>query len=453
MEKIFFNPYKVVENDDNKYIYLSRTGAIYKLDQITEKILDLQKQNKIILYKNLKQVLDISELELDENIQEYKKIGLIRNMTMNNKLTVHFDITRVTGMMLIVSQLCNMSCDYCYSKDGVCRRGGLMTWHIAKKAVDELFDKSNALNITISFFGGEPLLNFEVIKKTVIYAEKRAHENNKNIQFAITTNATLVTQQIADFIKEHRFSINVSVDGNKVTHDLHRKYKNGEGTYDDVVNGLKKMSGNLVTIRSTMTPGENDIRDVLAESSKYAVNDSFVACAYETIRTKDDFFLIISKYHDAIESFYDDVKRKDYDKCRGNKTIYNILYRYANFHNRIAYCDALLRGITIDVNGDIYPCHRFCNIEESVVGNIKDDLNYDCFNNFINSFLLENRNKCESCWAFNICGGNCSYINYYFNKNCEEPAEIVCKINKIVFEEVLNLFVKLTVDEKRNLKL
>ena len=448
---MYFYPYKIIEHNDTKYIYLSKTGAIYKLNKVDAKILDNIKLGENVLINDIKLMVDIDDAELCKCIQEYKKIGLIKEQISNEKVKKYFDVSKLTGIMLMVSQICNMDCDYCYFKSRSCQMENVMSWHIAKKAVDELLNKSKASNITISFFGGEPLINFNLIKNVVIYVKKVS--GDKNIHLSMTTNATLITQEIADFLNENKFNINVSLDGCEQKHNTHRKYKNGEGTYFDVVEGIKKISPNLITIRSTMTPNGTDIQDVLAETEKRRISDCFVACAYETIKTDDDYVSIICKYQVAIDDFYENVKNKNYDKCIGNRTIYNILYRYAHFHSRETYCDALLWGVTVDINGNIYPCHRFCNVTETVLGNINDGLNYNVCNKYIESFLLKNKDKCKYCWASNICGGNCPYMNYLFNNHCEEPAEEVCRINKIIFEKILMLFIKLTPEERKKLKL
>lgn len=153
--------------------------------------------------------------------------------------------------------------------------------------------------------------------------------------------------------------------------------------------------------------------------------------------------------------FYQSLQAKDYEKCRKNSLIHSILKRIEHPRIRHYYCDALIKGVAVDINGDIYPCHRFVSVDNFKLGNVNEinPISASKIANFKFDFNLNNHNACDNCWAVNLCGGGCPYVNYICNKNCKLPNTLKCEVNKSLFSDIIILYLKLTDEEKHALQL
>lgn len=159
-------------------------------------------------------------------------------------------------------------------------------------------------------------------------------------------------------------------------------------------------------------------------------------------------------YDDLIKSFYDDLQNGELSKCKANSLVYQSLKKVAYFKKRSCSCSAFIRTLAIDVNGIIYPCHRFVG-SSYVVGNVNHseiDIE-DVTKLFAKDFLLKNRIGCSECWVQNLCVGGCPYINREATGYCNVPDERKCRLNKYFFEKILLLFLSLTDEDKNILEL
>ena len=186
---------------------------------------------------------------------------------------------------VMLTNACNLNCKYCYEKNKANKSMKLKT---AIETIDFYFDKYNKFDSisSLRFHGGEPLLQFDILKEMVYYFEKKSNALNKDSKFELTTNGTLINEEIANFINEHDFKVTVSLDGNKSEHDKNRVFLNGEGSYDETIIGLKTLRNivgpNKIFLRLTITP---DTIDSLYENIRFLMN-----LGYKKFRLSLDFY-------------------------------------------------------------------------------------------------------------------------------------------------------------------
>lgn len=233
------------------------------------------------------------------------------------------------------------------------------------------------------------------------------------------------------------------MDNDKATHDLHRKFKNGCGTYEQVIKGLKSIFLLSPTIRSTVTPYLLNIRKPLISSVPF-----FIDFTYELFLQKNLIPQIKQLLFQMLGIFCDDLYKGCYVVCKENLTVYQVIKRYAFFHNRQFFCDSMLHGIAVDKDGLFYPCHRFCTNRSFNIGNIHSGLDEKRVIDFLSVISIQNNDTCNVCWAQNICGGFCPYVNFSLFGNYQKRNYELCGVFKDFYQEVLKLFLSLTDQEK-----
>lgn len=433
------NVHKFIFNG-NHFILDVNSGAIHFVDKITYDLIDedkLQDREKIIeKYKSIYDEKEINEcydeiLELVENGILYSNDSYVDIAKHQSKSSSY-----IKAVCLNVAHDCNLRCKYCFADgEGYNLEKKLMSFQVAKKSIDFLIKESGSKrNLEVDFFGGEPLLNFDVVKKTVEYARTQEKLYNKNFRFTITTNGTLLTDEIIDYLEENMENIVLSIDGRKEIHDNIRVFMNDKGSYDIILPNIKKvvakrhLSKKQYFIRGTFTSKNLDF----SEDVKHFIDLGFkeisiepVALPYEnplSIKEKD-FEQIFNQYEKICEEL---IKNKDVNFYHFNIDIYNgpCIYK------RLIACGAGYEYVAITPNGDVYPCHQFIGNKDFIMGNIFDDnLNTEITKTFKGTHIY-NKLECKECWARFDCSGGCKANSYNFNGDIMKPYEINCKMQK-----------------------
>lgn len=254
------NIHKIFQNGNTKYLYIAKNGALLELDEKTDFLIAMngnamEKIQKEMLYK-----FSITSSEIESILNDFYSIGLLDSSIIEND--VQYSLDYLHGIELMVCQCCNLACSYCYASEGEYNHPGWMTEDIGKKAIDFLFAHTKDNNVSISFFGGEPLMNIILIKKLVAYANEVAWRNHKRISYAITTNGTLINEDIVYFLEENNFFVSFSVDGTQDKHDLYRINKSGYGSYADSVKNISLLKKNCIFLRATSTPQNSNYVEI-----------------------------------------------------------------------------------------------------------------------------------------------------------------------------------------------
>lgn len=436
------------------YIFMDvNTLEVYILDEIENNIIKVI--NKYPGVKGLDTLLrKYGEPIVTERIDE-----LLRNDILKKKegkkeddaKCPSYDIDTpgtINSIDILISEDCNLACKYCFVRNGHYRgKSALMKSDVGEKTIDFLIQKSgDKKDLFICFFGGEPLVNFEVLGNIVVYALEEGKKYEKFFHFSLTTNGTLISDEIVEFIDKHKITVLVSIDGDMHSHNQNRPLSGGGDSYSKIVNNLKKLDQRNISYsaRATVT---SFTKNKIAENYAHLISLGFKRIHFENaLAPKGKVFINNKKDIEEIKKQYSCISRKI------NKTIksgqpYNIetfpfpLQRIITKETKLYSCTAGKGYISVDVNGDIYLCHRLVGERSFYSGNVIEDTYNAKWSEIIrNGMSVENRKKCRKCWARYICGGGCYEINYNFNKDISLSPQIYCQLMKHSIKLALTIY-------------
>ncbi len=434
------------------------SGAVHAVDEIVYDVLDFYPNSKPIeIIKSLKE--KYAEDKVKECIEEVDYLiehemlfaddAYVNNIEFANRSPV------IKAMCLHIAHDCNLRCEYCFASQGDFEGDrSLMSLEVGKKALDLLVSHSgNRRNLEVDFFGGEPLMNFEVVKELVHYGRSLEEANNKHFRFTITTNGVLLNDDNIAFINEHMDNVVLSIDGRKEVNDRMRYTITGGGSYDIILPKFKKLlesrpKNKSYYMRGTYTKYNLDFsKDVL-----HFVDEGFPSTSVEPVvtepgipyaLTEEDLPILFEQYEKLAEEM---VERKGTEK------------EFQFFHfaidlkqgpcviKRLTGCGAGSEYIAITPQGDIYPCHQFVGKEEFKMGNVLAGiLDFGLTSEFKNAHVL-NKEKCRSCWAKYYCSGGCHANAYNFNNDIYKPYELGCELEKKRIECSIYMYSKMNQD-------
>lgn len=345
----------------------------------------------------------------------------------------------VKALCLHVAHDCNLRCQYCFASTGDFGTGRkIMPFEVAKKAIDFVIARSGARkNIEVDFFGGEPLMAFDTVKKTVEYARSIEAEHGKNFRFTITTNGVLLDEDARRYINENMDNVVLSLDGRPAVNDAMRKTVNGQGSYDVIVPKFQKLVETRdpkldYYARGTFTGKNLDFaNDVLhiAEAGFDRLSVEPVASqpgsGYDL--TEQDLPAIYAEYDRLV-----DIMLEKRAKGEGFSFFHFMvdLEQGPCVIKRLRGCGAGYEYVAVTPEGDIYPCHQFVGREGYRQGSVLDG-SFDL--ELSRTFAAQNiysREKCRDCWAKFYCSGGCSAANDEMNHDLSQPYALGCELEK-----------------------
>lgn len=357
---------------------------------------------------------EIRERAGDEMAQELAQAGLIQpgEKALPPRLASPEKVP-IRSLVLNVSQSCNLACTYCYADTKIDKRS--MSVDTGREAVDFLLRESGTTRLVkLSFFGGEPLLNFPLVRDLVGYAREQAAAIGKRCHFAITTNGTLLRDEIVEFLLEQEMSVTVSMDGSKETHDRNRPMKGGRGSYERIMPGLEKLlkggSKRPVGARVTLTRGAGSVLDIY--QSLRAMGFHEVGFSPVTDR-RAELYLDDSEMEALIDDFgkLSQVYLAEVQQGRhpGFSNLSNLLAEIHRGELRSHACGAGIGLVGADWTGDLFLCHRFAGDAEYKLGDVRGGLEAPVRKKLLHEISLEARIDCHSCWARSLCAGGCHH--------------------------------------------
>lgn len=415
------------------------SGAIHLLDDLSYKILcENQKANSVAELKDLCKGKYPPE-ETDEVLHEFgelEKDGLLfSDGSYLNELPQNHNKT-VKSICLHVAHDCNMRCEYCFASKGDYHTGRqLMSQETACQAVDFLIRNSGKIkNIEIDFFGGEPLLNFSVVKKTVEYARSIQKQFHKNFYFTITTNGMLLDDEKIRFINEYMDNVVISIDGRKEVHDAIRYDQAGNGTYDNIVPKAQRLvngrNGKSYFIRGTYTARNldfsNDVRHLASLGFKEISVEPVVGESRSFDITEKDISTLLDEYERFAVEYIDRAANHDYRYYHFSLDLYGGPCVY----KRISACGAGNEYLAISPTGELYPCHQFVGQQEFKIGDLNSGVTRKDIAAKFGSNNILHKEKCRNCWAKLFCSGGCHANAWFTNGDISIPNEIACTLQK-----------------------
>ena len=343
----------------------------------------------------------------------------------------------VKAMCLNIAHDCQLRCKYCFASTGDFGKGRkLMTFETGKHAIDFLLENSgDRPNLELDFFGGEPLMNFDVVKQIVEYARSREAEYGKKFRFTITTNGLLLDDDKIDFINREMNNVVLSIDGRKSVNDYFRVFPNGQGCYDIIMPKYKKLvegrGDKEYYVRGTYTKRNLDFSDDVF--SLYEAG--FDQISVEPVVGENDEYALTEKELPAAFAEYERLaKRIIENEKKGGK--FNFFHFMIDLDQgpcavkRLRGCGCGNDYVAITPDGDIYPCHQFVGKDEYKMGNI-DEGTFDekIKEEFANAHIYA-KPECRKCWARFYCSGGCNANNYQYNGDIHSAYKISCELEK-----------------------
>ena len=417
------------------------TGAVHIVDELVYDLVDdnkLRSKEELVADFGAKYGADVVE-EAYEELQELVAEGILYTEDQYEDIAHSSmdDRDYIKAVCLNIIHACNLRCKYCFADEGEYNgHKGKMSLETAKKAIDYVVKRSGPRkNIEIDLFGGEPTMMMDTIKEIIAYARENEAKWNKRIRFTMTTNATLLTDEMMDYMDKELENIILSIDGRKEVNDKVRIRFDGKGSYDQILPNIKKMVAKrdktkAHTVRGTFTRENLDFY----EDVKMMVDEGFREISIEPVVLEDGHPLALRKedlpkIFESYDKLYDELVQK---KAEGKE--FNFYHFKVDLnggpcvYKRISGCGAGFEYVAITPQGEVYPCHQFVGKEEYKLGSIYDDsYNADLGMSFKKAHIY-NKPKCRNCWARFYCSGGCQANNIAFNNDINNPYDIGCQM-------------------------
>lgn len=346
--------------------------------------------------------------------------------------------TVVKALCLHIAHDCNLACKYCFAEEGEYHgRRALMSFEVGKKALDFLIANSgNRRNLEVDFFGGEPLMNFEVVKQLVAYGREQEKIHDKNFRFTLTTNGVLLNDDILEFLNKEMANVVLSIDGREEVNNKMRPFRNGKGSYELIVPKFQKVaeSRNQTNyyVRGTFTRNNLDFsEDVLhlADLGFEQISvEPVVAADTEEYALREEDIPVICEQYDRLAK--EMVKRSKEGKC------FNFFHFMIDLQGgpcvakRISGCGSGTEYLAVTPWGDFYPCHQFVGEEKFLLGNVDTGIvNTDIVESFKGCNVYA-KDKCRNCFSKFYCSGGCAANSYNFHGSINDVYEIGCELQR-----------------------
>ena len=346
--------------------------------------------------------------------------------------------TVVKALCLHIAHDCNLACRYCFAGEGEYKGDrALMSLEVAKKSLDFLVANSGLRrNLEVDFFGGEPLMNWDVVKKTVEYGRSLEEKYDKKFRFTLTTNGVLLNDEIMEFANREMANVVLSIDGRKEVHDYMRPTRNGKGSYDVILSKFqefaKKRAGKSYYVRGTYTHNNLDFsQDVL-----HMADLGFDQISVEPVVSLPDEPYAIKEEDIPVLLEQYDILAKEMIKRHKEGRGFNFFHFMIDLEGgpcvakRLSGCGSGTEYMAVTPWGDLYPCHQVVGEDDFCIGNVFDGIkNQD----IVNEFKLCNvyaKDKCKDCFARFYCSGGCAANSYKFHGNILDAYDIGCELQK-----------------------
>lgn len=347
--------------------------------------------------------------------------------------------TVVKALCLHVAHSCNLSCSYCFASQG--RYHGdraLMSFEVGKRAMDFLIENSGTRrNLEVDFFGGEPLMNFDMVKKLVAYCREQEKIHNKNFRFTMTTNGVLINDDVIDFCNKECHNVVLSLDGRKEVNDLMRPTRNGHGSsYDIIVPKFQKFAesraGKDYYVRGTFTRNNLDF----SEDVKHFADLGFEQMSIEpVVASPEEPYAIREEDLPKILEEYDKLA-VEYIKRKKEGRGFNFFHFMIDLNQgpcvakRLSGCGSGTEYLAVTPWGDLYPCHQFVGQEEFLMGNVDTGVTRTDIRDEFKLCNVYAKEKCRKCFARFYCSGGCAANSYNFHGCITDAYDIGCEMQK-----------------------
>ena len=376
-------------------------------------------------YNEVKELIEEERLFTDDIYKDFV-------MDFKKRTTV------VKALCLHIAHDCNLACKYCFADEGEYHgKRELMSYEVGKKALDFLVANSGSrTNLEVDFFGGEPLMNFEVVKQLVKYGRSLEEPNNKKFRFTLTTNGVLLDDDILEFANKEMSNLVLSLDGRKEVHDLMRPRRGGQGSYDTVVPKFIKAaeSRNQMNyyVRGTYTRNNLDFaKDVI-----HMADLGFEQISVEpVVADKSESYAIREEDIDTLIKQYDELTAEMIKRKKEGKP-FNFFHFMIDLSGgpcvakRLSGCGSGTEYLAVSPSGELYPCHQFMGMKDFLLGNVDEGVIRTDIRDEFKLCNVYAEEKCNNCFAKLYCSGGCAANSYNCSGSINGTYEIGCELQK-----------------------
>jgi uncharacterized protein len=419
------------EGGGSQFLYLVSAGAIFQMDEAVSAVIQALERGPMG-HAELAEKLVSAGLSWNDAVETIDELFRARVLVGENSVRTPLDAPPedfpLQSLVMNLTNQCNLSCQYCYEfgEDKVATPEGkpkFMDFETAKASVEFLLDSSKGRqSVHITFFGGETLMNFPLLKQVVTYAGERAAAEGRHIDFSLTTNATLLTPAIIEFLSDNQIGVTVSMDGPPDLQNKMRVFANGRGSYDIIAPRVKALIASHrtrpITARVTLTNGVTDVvriyRHLKDEMGFHEVGFAPVTTSPDRLYSINERGMngVLADFHVLAEEYLEYALRGE---MHGFSNVSDTIAELYQGVNKSHPCGAALGLVGVGPSGDIAPCHRFVDSDTHALGNIATGIDKQKQTAFLDRGHINGKYDCHSCFARPLCAGGChheAYVRY-----------------------------------------
>lgn len=397
-------------------------------------------QDKMVSSEELKSYEASEVKEICEELLSLKDMEQLFTKDIYENYVIDFKKrkTVVKALCLHIAHDCNLACKYCFAEEGEYHgRRALMSFEVGKKALDFLVANSgNREHLEVDFFGGEPLMNFEVVKQLVEYGRTLEEPNHKKFRFTLTTNGVLLNDEIIEFLNKEMSNVVLSIDGRKEINDLMRPHRGGQGSYDEIVPKFKQVaeSRNQTNyyVRGTFTRNNLDF----SEDVKHLADLGFEQISVEPVVAKpEDSYSLRDEDIPVLMEQYDKLAKDLLRRKKEGKGV-NFFHFMIDLKGgpcvakRLSGCGSGTEYLAVTPWGDLYPCHQFVGNEDFLMGNVDEGITREDIRDEFKTCNVYAKEKCKKCFAKFYCSGGCAANSYNFHHNINDAYDLGCELQR-----------------------
>jgi uncharacterized protein len=457
MEMMKIADHKRFQVNEHDFVFMTQTGSIFEIENgsETQAILDHDIAKGSFTRQDLNSIIKGLGNDTKDTWQDLAQNRIIDSHDGPvSKPVVPSADNPINTLVLHVTDACNLMCQYCYHNPEESRNilQLSMGLTVAEQAVDFLFEHSGNLeNLVLVFFGGEPLLNLKLISQTITYANEKAGKESKTIEYAMTTNGTLLTDKTIRFLNENKIGITLSLDGDEAEHDRFRRFPDGSPSYGVILPKVKKFLNSdrpkPVVARVTLAKEVNNISKTLY----HLLNLGFSEVGFAPVTTLDSHFQLdssqmmqlLDQFQELTEMF---IRQALENRFLGFTNIVDLLVTLHEGEVKQHPCGAGIGMFSVNSKGRLFLCQRLTNDESAMMGNIFAGFDSENLGKFRQASALSHKKSCKGCWAASICAGGCYHEAKIREGDLLRPNLHYCRWIKAWIEIGLDAYARLVIE-------
>ncbi len=430
------------KNNGYNIILDVNSGAVHVVDEVVYDMIPLYQGNtREEIFQKLGGAYEAGELA--EAYEEIRALTEDKQLFTEDEYETYIGEfqnrpTVVKALCLHIAHDCNLACRYCFAEEGEYHgKRELMSFETGRAALDFLIANSgNRRNLEVDFFGGEPLLNFQVVKDLVAYGREQEKLHNKNFRFTLTTNGVLLDEEVMEFANREMANVVLSIDGRKAVHDHMRPFPKGAGSYDLIVPKFQKFADSRnqekYYVRGTFTHQNLDFsQDVL-----HLADLGFRQISVEpVVAAETEEYALRTEDLPRLYEEYDKLAREMIERHRKGKE-FNFFHFMIDLEGgpcvakRLSGCGSGTEYLAVTPAGDLYPCHQFVGEQQFCMGNVWEGVKAREIREEFRGCNVYSKEKCRDCFAKFYCSGGCAANSYHFHGTIHDAYDIGCQLQK-----------------------